>query len=180
MAKKIQNVQDLLKDIGIDKEFQKEVEEVVQSRVISRKLLILRNKTGLTQKELANKFKCTQSTISKIESKKDADLTLGEIYKYCSVLNTPLELFFKPKDFKIVDSVKHHFFAMRNYLEQLKSLAKGDKKIQDGIQRFFSEVNINLIEVLFDLTQDLPSPKKPSIELSDPTTSEKQEFKKAI
>lgn len=48
----------------------------------------MRLKAGLTQQEIAAKMKVGQSAVSKLESGRDADLTLKEILTYVSALGS--------------------------------------------------------------------------------------------
>jgi transcriptional regulator with XRE-family HTH domain len=56
---------------------------------IRRKLIILREKNSLTQRELAKKLSTTQSYVSKVESGQRR-LDILELKKYLKVLNYPI------------------------------------------------------------------------------------------
>jgi len=50
------------------------------------RLVLERVRAGLTQTELARRLRTSQSYVSKLEDSVDADLTLGEIDRYCAAL----------------------------------------------------------------------------------------------
>lgn len=56
-----------------------------ETEIIDR-LVLERVRAGLTQTALARRMGCSQSYISKLEDSADADITLGEIDRYCAVL----------------------------------------------------------------------------------------------
>ena len=59
---------------------------------IRRKLIILREKNSLTQRELAKKLSITQSYVSKVESGQRR-LDVLELKKYLKVLNYSIDQF---------------------------------------------------------------------------------------
>ena len=64
---------------------------------IRRKLIILREKNSLTQRELAKKLSITQSYVSKVESGQRR-LDVLELKKYLKVLNYSIEQFLSELD----------------------------------------------------------------------------------
>ncbi len=62
-----------------------------KTRLIDQ-LIIARVAAGLTQAQMAAKFRCSQSRISKIEDSQDADLSLGDIQAYARIVGLKLRL----------------------------------------------------------------------------------------
>jgi predicted XRE-type DNA-binding protein len=62
-----------------------------KTRLIDQ-LIIARVAAGLTQAQMAAKFRCSQSRISKIEDSQDADLSLGDIQAYARIVGLKLQL----------------------------------------------------------------------------------------
>ena len=59
------------------------------------RLVLERVRAGLTQTELSRRLGSSQSYISKFEDSLDAELTIGEIDRYCMALNLKVGLFIK-------------------------------------------------------------------------------------
>ncbi len=74
-----------------------EVQTKLDATMLSNMLAVLRNKSELTQAQLAAKMNCTQSTVSKLESSDDADLCIGEIRQVARALGADLEIEFRFK-----------------------------------------------------------------------------------
>jgi hypothetical protein len=62
-----------------------------KTRLIDQ-LILARVAAGLTQAQMAAKFRCSQSRISKIEDSQDADLSLGDIQAYARIVGLKLQL----------------------------------------------------------------------------------------
>ena len=74
-----------------DKEFKKIWEEEAIKREVTKMLIEMRIKQGLTQKELAEKLETSQSSIARLESGK-GNPTLNFLVKLGKALNKRLEL----------------------------------------------------------------------------------------
>ena len=80
------NVNALIIGLGLPRSTRVRVARLSVSTQVIDRLVIERNKVGLTQAGLAKRMGCTQSRISKLEDSVDAELTLGEIDTYCAAL----------------------------------------------------------------------------------------------
>lgn len=87
MAKKFKSVQDMVRSLSEDKEFDQLFDEQVNKRRLSRFLFVLRNQKGMTQKQMAEKLGCARSRISKIEHAEDMDLTVKDLLDYGRALD---------------------------------------------------------------------------------------------
>ena len=74
-----------------DKEFKKIWEEETIKRDVIKMLIQMRIKEGLTQKELAERLKTSQSSIARLESG-NANPTLNFLVKLGKVFNKKIEL----------------------------------------------------------------------------------------
>jgi transcriptional regulator with XRE-family HTH domain len=72
------------------------LEERLRSRRILKDLMVLRAGRGLSQGDVAAKMGCTQSRISKLESSKDADLSLGVLAGYASAVGCRVKVVLLP------------------------------------------------------------------------------------
>jgi DNA-binding Xre family transcriptional regulator len=62
------------------------IHELSRGTELIDRLVLERVRAGLTQAELARRLRTSQSYVSKLEDSHDADLTLGEIDRYCAAL----------------------------------------------------------------------------------------------
>lgn len=78
-----------------DPEFAKAFHEEYEKLKIALKIAELREKRGLTQKELAEKIHTTQSVISRLESSNYENYSIRTLKKVASALQAELILDFK-------------------------------------------------------------------------------------
>ena len=100
MDRKVKNISDLLKVIGVDKHTKEATENEIKKRSIAKFLFTLRCDHNLTQKQLADKMKCTQSKISKLESAYDSEINVQDLLDYATVLGFQLEIGYRSKHMK--------------------------------------------------------------------------------
>ena len=73
-------------------------ERRLADRRIIKELMIKRATSGLSQKDIALSFGCTQSRISKLENMKDGELKLGDLAKYSRALGLQLRITLGPEE----------------------------------------------------------------------------------
>ncbi len=144
MGKQYDNVIEMVKDISKDSEFNKSLEKEIKTRQISKTLFAMRCKSGLTQSQIAGKIKCSQGRVSKIENSYDIELTIKDLVDYCSVLDMRLDIGFSSIGLTLADRVKFHYYKIRELLDKILSLAKGDKTIEIGAENFAKEAFVNI------------------------------------
>jgi transcriptional regulator with XRE-family HTH domain len=172
MAESFKSVAEMVSAISGDKNFSQSIEKELRKRRIATNLFALRNRFGLSQKELAQKIGITQSKISKIENSYDLDFSISDIVKFCSALNMGLEIGFIDKRATKVEMVKYHFSQLLRRLEELREMAKGDRTMEDGVRQFHFEAFANIVPRMFDCLNKV-MPKKAegeAIHVSSPTT----------
>lgn len=133
MGKKFKSVQDMVKSLSEDKEFDQQLAAQVNNRRLSRFLFVLRNQKGMTQKQMAEKLGCTQSRISKIEHAEDMDLTVKDLLDYGKVLDMNINFNFAPRKLKIVDLIRFHLDAIHQLIKRLVNLSGDDDQMGLGV-----------------------------------------------
>jgi transcriptional regulator with XRE-family HTH domain len=158
MKKQIQHssVADMVRSLSEDRAFADEFEKRLSRRQLIKILTILRSRANLSQQELAEKLKCTQSKVSKLESSDDADIRFGDLVNYAEAVDHKMRIFLMPKGQTIVAEVKMHAFAIKHLLHRLVQLAGDDKEMAKGVARFLDEAAFNLIRFVEIAASKLP------------------------
>lgn len=139
-----------------DAPFADAFERRLHGRRIVKDLTVLRAGHGLSQGDVAEKMGCTQSRISKLESSKDFDLTLGDLAKYASAVGFRVGVVLEPKGSTTVSRVKRLAFQIKDELDRLAGLAQDDQKVAQGVAAFLNEAFFNLVKILQESAQKLP------------------------
>lgn len=157
-SKRFESVTDLLRDISEDPKLADELEREVAGRQLVKLLIAHRVRSDLSQKEVAERMKCTQSKISKLESSVDNDLRLGDLQQYLDSIGLQIRLVIAPKSHKAVDEIKFHASCIKQLLLKLVKLAStDDTKLAEGIAKFACvEAPINLLKIVLDAAKHLP------------------------
>ena len=95
MAKKLLDFQDVLKEELKDKDFKKFYEEEGRRLALGYKIAKLRQKQGLTQKELAKEIHTSQATIARLEGGDYMGHSLRTLEKVALATGTHLEIQFR-------------------------------------------------------------------------------------
>jgi transcriptional regulator with XRE-family HTH domain len=155
MAKTYPDVQEMVRDISSDKKFREDTLDYIGNRTLSRFLATLRCTAGLTQKELAEKMRCSQSKVSKIESSPDDRIAVKDLIQFAQALEKRLAIGFESQEITIVQQIKHHVFAIKHLLNQLAALAKDDDAMDKGVSHFFMETAVNFLKCLYESSSSL-------------------------
>jgi transcriptional regulator with XRE-family HTH domain len=142
--KQYKSVSELLTDVSDDQDFNKSVEKEIATRQISKTLFAMRCKAGKNQEQVAAAMGCTQGKVSKMENSLDADISIGDLVKYCSAVGMRLEVGFFDHRLKMVDMVKYHFFRLKGLLERMIDMSKGDSAMERGMEKFTREAFLNI------------------------------------
>jgi transcriptional regulator with XRE-family HTH domain len=126
-----------------DQDFVDSLEEQLAQRQIVTDLMAMRAGARLSQEEIAERLKCTQSRVSKLESSSDGDLRLGDLASYADALGFKTRILLTPKDWTTADEVKYHAFCVKEHLDYLASLAERDPSIAQGVAGFLHEARVN-------------------------------------
>ena len=144
MDKKFNSVSDLLKDMGIDKDIVKKVDEEIENHSLSKNLTILRIKNNLSQAEMAKKLGVSQPWVSRIEYASNDQIKLGDLNKYLAVLGYETTITIsKPQN--IAQKIKNTYNQLCVLLTELQKCAVNDELILQGIAKFELEATHNML-----------------------------------
>ena len=161
MAKRYTNVADILKSMDLPEAQKKRQIEYINTRQLSRLLTVMRAQKKMSQKQASEKLGWSQGRVSKLETKEDRQISIGDLLDYSDALGMEMSLVFLPKKMKIADRVKIHAFEMIKLLQRLVKLSKGDKEMEQGVDQFHDECMNNLIRMIDDSQKTLrPRAKK--------------------
>ncbi|MCK4401959.1 helix-turn-helix transcriptional regulator [bacterium] len=176
MGKRVNSVLQSVKEISTTKSFKKKFAEEVQNKSVAKFLFSLRCGHKLTQKQLAGKIRCSQGRISKIESSCNRELTIKDLMDYGNALNLQLEVGYQNKNARIVDLIKCHAFKIKEYLEKLVGLVKGDEIMAAHVLKFHLEAYDNITNFILknipDLHKKSLKPFKEPVHISTPLDDE--------
>lgn len=168
MAKRYSSVADVLKSMDLPDNQKKRQVEYIKARQLSRLLTVMRAQKKLSQKQAAEKLGWTQGRISKLETKEDRKISVGDLLDYSDALGIEMSLVFLPKKMKIVDRVKMHAFEMVSLLQRLVKLSKGDRKMEQGVVHFHDECINNLIQMIEASQEKIRSKAKKELRVIGP------------
>lgn len=158
MNTKYKNVVDLIKSMDLSEAQKKRQTKYIKARQLSRLLTVIRAQQGLSQNEISEKLDWSQGRVSKLETKEDRKISVGDLLDYSDALGLEMSLIFLPKKMKIVNRVKILAFEMIKLLHRLVKLSKGDSKMELGVDKFHEECINNLIRMIGNSQKTL-SPK---------------------
>lgn len=93
--RKFRSVEELMRHLGYGKGSLARFRRGLAETKLRDQLVLGRVRAGLTQGQVAEKMKCTQSRISKLEASLDADLSLGEVREYAAAVGLSLSVAIK-------------------------------------------------------------------------------------
>ena len=158
------SVAELMRVEGVSSDVQTHYQEIVNATRIVHQLAQLRHIAGLTQEQMAEKLNVTQSAVSKLESGRDEDLTVGQIREYAKVSGERISLLFG-KPLTHVEAVKICANGMRHHLTSLAQLAHKGDDMEREIQAFFGEAFFNVLNILAGCQNAMPNGEKIEVRL---------------
>ena len=123
---------------------------------MTRVLGSLRTSHGLTQKELGEKLGLSQGAVSKLESGRDEDLKLGEIYAYARALNERVGIVYGP-EMNHVQAITAHLNRVKFHMLSLARIAQNDSEMDNRMNKFFSETFFSVMELMASVYTKLPN-----------------------
>lgn len=148
MAKRYGSVAEVLHSMDIPETQKKRQIDYIKSRQLSRMLSVLRSQRKMSQTQAAEKLGWSQGRISKLETKEDRAVSVGDLLDYANVLNLEMSIVFLPRGMKMVDRIKIHALEMYKLLQRLVKLSKGDDKMEQAVHHFHDECLHNLIHMV--------------------------------
>lgn len=181
MTKTFKSVPEMARHIITDSKFHKQLDSEIKSKSISKVLFFVRCNANVTQKEMANRLRCTQSKISKIEHSSNGKQSINDLIAYAKALGLEINVTIG-KPMKLVDRIKVNAFQVKSDLDQLVKIAtdKKDDKLFSGVVKFFNEATFNINKLLADSAATLEKQKQPSketLKVHAPVEIQKEEEK---
>lgn len=96
-TKKIKNLTDHVRKIVGDK-FANDITDHIDSCTLTTYLSTVRNKCGLSEKELGNKINWSAHKVAKFEQTQDRNVKIGELIDYLNGLEMNIEIVIKQKE----------------------------------------------------------------------------------
>ncbi len=154
--KDYKDVAELVRVADSNPAFAADLDRHLAERKLVRHLFALRCARGLTQKDVAEKMGCKQAKISKLESSRDDDISLGDIRAYAKALG--LATFFGLESGpQAVGRIKYHAGCIRLQVHKLARVGQTDPTIAEGVAKFFDEAALTFLKMLEDGTKALPA-----------------------
>ncbi|QSH40831.1 helix-turn-helix transcriptional regulator [Lentisphaerota bacterium ZTH] len=144
----------MLGDSKITEGVQKKVEETK----IVHELVKQRIRAGKTQADIAESWGCDPATISRFEDKKDDDIKLGDLARYCNAIGTGVGVHIAPPVHSRAAALVSCVKEIDIHLKELTKLAKeysDDEIIVDGITKFQANVLLDILKNASSHTDDL-------------------------
>lgn len=154
-GKNYSSVDELMRGEGVSQEVQSKVMELGNETRLVLQLAKLRQKSGLTQEDIATRLEVGQSAISKLESGKDEDLTIRQIREYARATGERIAVHFG-KPYTHVEATKLHALGIKLHLESLAKIANQHDELEGDIQAFFGEACYNILNILAKCGDQLP------------------------
>jgi predicted XRE-type DNA-binding protein len=168
MTKRYDNVVDVLKSMDIPATQKKRQADYIKSRQLSRLLTVMRAQKKMSQKQASEKLEWSQGRVSKLETKEDRQISVGDLLDYSDALGMELSMVFLPKRMKIVDRVKLHAFEIVKLLHLLVVLSKGDSAMEQSVEQFHDECLSNLIGMVGGSQKSIRSKASKELTVIDP------------
>jgi transcriptional regulator with XRE-family HTH domain len=155
VGKTFASVSDLVRDSS-DAEFAREFDEYQARRKVVNCLTAIRCAKEVTQAQLAERMRCGQPKISKIESSEDADLDFGDIISYVNSLGMSVHIAFAPDKRNGADHIRFHVECIKQELDRLVRIAGSDESIGNGVEAFAIETIQKMISMIEESIHKLP------------------------
>lgn len=163
MNNKLSDFGQFVSELSGDAELARAVDKELEETTLVDKFVSLRHSAKLSQRDLAKRMGVSASTVCRIETSTDSELTIGEIESYLKGIELPVQLYIH-LGIKVSasDRIKNLVISIHEELAKLSNLAKAsneDEALINAINKFRSEVLFNLM-ISFDKTQrDIPVKK---------------------
>lgn len=150
------SVLDLVRDTG-DEQFAEEYQQYASERQLVDALTVLRGVKGVTQSDLAERMKCGQSKVSKMESSTDAELNMGDFVSYALSLGHTVRISLSPGQASGADNIRFHMTCLKREFERLVRHAGKDNAIAEGVEKLVLDTASGLFAMVDDLLSKLPN-----------------------
>lgn len=97
MTKRYQTVAEMVRGMDLPEAQKKRQLDYMQARKLSRELTVLRAQQKMTQKDAADKLGWSQGRVSKLETKVDHEISIGDLVDYAEVMGMQVSITLSPK-----------------------------------------------------------------------------------
>ena len=99
------SVADVLNSMDIPEGQKKRQVEYIKARQLSRLLSVMRSQKKMSQTQAAEKLGWSQGRVSKLETKEDRVVSVGDLLDYANALDLEMSIVFLPRGMKIADQI---------------------------------------------------------------------------
>jgi transcriptional regulator with XRE-family HTH domain len=157
-GRRYDSIQAMLCGEGVPDAIQKKAQELANARTLGIHLARMRMRAGLNQGEMAKRLGVAQGTVSKLESAKDAEITVKDIQQYSLICNERFIIRFGKK-MNHVEAIKRDAQSIRDNLEALAKIANQDETLEKEISSFFGEAFFNFLTIFASCNEKLSQGK---------------------
>ena len=158
MGEQYTSVRQMVNDLA-DESFAKAFAERSAKTGLSRTLFVLRNRAGLTEREVGDRLGWSQSAVSKFERQEIDNIKIGDLERYLNALDMQMSISLFEKGNTVVDQVKCHVFETKHLLDRLATMVGEDEKIEREVAKFFAEYFVNVINLYWISASRFPRPE---------------------
>ncbi|MFA6716848.1 MAG: hypothetical protein WCS27_15825 [Victivallaceae bacterium] len=152
------SVTDMVNDVFESPDFTRDVQKEVEETQLIHELVKQRIKLGKSQTDIAKIWQCDTSTVCRFENKKDEDVKLGELAKYCNAIGSGLGVHIASPFHSRAAALINCVTQIDNHLKELTKLARecnDDDLIVEEITRFQADVLLDIMKKASQHTDDI-------------------------
>jgi transcriptional regulator with XRE-family HTH domain len=149
------DVEEMVRETA-SQEFAERFAHYADERRLVTQLVAIRGAKGLAQKDVAERMKCSQSRVSKLESSVDRDLRFGDIVDYAKANGLSVTILLTETPSSLVAQIKYYALHIKRLLDRLAGLVKGDADMAKGAARLFGETVYNVARFAQEAAKKLP------------------------
>jgi len=154
-SKQYTDVEELVRDTA-GKEFAERFAQYADERKLVTQLVAIRGATGLSQKEVADRMKCSQSRVSKLEGSVDREIRFGDIIDYAKANGFSVTLILAETPSSLVAQIRYYALQIKRLLDRLIGLVRDDADMAKGAAKFCGEIVYNVARFAQQAAQKLP------------------------
>ena len=155
-GKSYRTVKEMISSENLSEPTSQQFDTLASETRITANLAKARSAAGLTQQQMADALKLTQSAVSKLEAGTDAELKLHELEEYARVTGFRFGLSFG-KPLNHVEAINLHIQGIRDRLSALAKIAHQDDQMEKEIQATFGQFAVKILNILAMSQQDMPN-----------------------
>jgi hypothetical protein len=155
VGKKYASVSELVRDTA-EAEVADEFDRYQADRRLVNCLTVMRCVSEVSQTALAERMKCAQSKVSKMESSFDADLSFGDIINYALALEQAVCITFTPARRSVANHIRFHIECIKHELDRLVRMAADNESIGQGIEAYAIEMVQKMVRLVEESLDGLP------------------------